>query len=81
LVLDVTAQSFTVWRAQSFLREETLNDLLGAASSFLNWRERQQLIIAKPANGEGIHRRVAPAFAVGNGRFVLSQLSETRLTS
>ena len=58
LVRDVTAQSFTVWRAKSELRPKTLNDLLGAASSLLHWMERQQLILANPLRHvERVHDR------------------------
>jgi len=48
MVRDVSAQSFTVWRATSNLRAKTLNDLLAAMSSLLNWMERQQLIMGNP---------------------------------
>ncbi len=63
LVKDITAQSFTVWRAQSGLRAKTLNDLLGAASSFLHWMERQQLILANPLKHVGrVHDRAPREF-------------------
>lgn len=48
MVRDVSAKSFTEWRAQSGLGPKTINDLLGAMSSLLHWMERQQLILANP---------------------------------
>lgn len=45
---DITAQSFTAYRIASRLRPKTLNDLLGVMGSFLNWMERQQMILANP---------------------------------
>ena len=48
LIRDVTGQSFTHWRTSSGLRPKTLNDLLAAMSSLLNWMERQQLILSNP---------------------------------
>lgn len=62
-VRDITAQSFTIWRAKSKLRPKTLNDLLGAASSLLNWMERQQLILANPLRHvERVHDRAPREF-------------------
>ena len=48
MVRDITSQSFCQWRAESGLGSKTLNDLLGAMCSLLQWMERQQLIISNP---------------------------------
>jgi integrase len=52
-VRDITSQSFCQWRAASGLGPKTLNDLLGAMCSLLQWMERQQLIIANPLKHAG----------------------------
>jgi len=53
-----TAQSFITWRSHSSLRPKTLNDLLGAMTSLLNWMERQQLILSNPLKHvERVHDR------------------------
>jgi len=48
LVRDVTAQSFTKWRAQSALMPKTLNDHLAAMCCLLNWMKRQEIILLNP---------------------------------
>ena len=53
MVRDITSQSFCQWRAASGLGPKTLNDLLGAMSSLLQWMERQQLILANPLKHAG----------------------------
>lgn len=53
MVRDITSQSFCQWRAASGLEPKTLNDLLGAMSSLLQWMERQQLILANPLKHAG----------------------------
>jgi len=53
MVRDITSQSFCQWRAQSGLGAKTLNDLLGAICSLLQWMECQQLIIANPLKHAG----------------------------
>src|ERR1039457_4123464 len=45
---DVTAQSFTAWRAGCGLSAKTVNDLLGAMKNLLNWMEGQGLILSNP---------------------------------
>lgn len=50
---DVTPESFTRWRAASALSPKTLNDRLGAVSTFLNWAERQRYIPANPLRHVG----------------------------
>ena len=64
MVRDITAQSYSEWRAQCGLRPKTVNDLLGAMRSLLHWMEQQQLIVANPlkhvqkvANNSGSFRR------------------------
>ncbi len=53
MVRDVTVQSFCTWRASSGLKPKTLNVILGAMCSLLNWMERQQLILANPLKHTG----------------------------
>lgn len=48
MMSDITPPSFCAWRAHSGLNPKSVNDLLGAASSFLNWVERNRLIVANP---------------------------------
>ena len=48
MVRDMTAQSFSAWRAGCGLSPKTVNDMLGAMRSLLNWMERQQLILSNP---------------------------------
>ncbi len=53
MVRDITASSFCHWRAASGLGAKTLNDLLGAMCSLLQWMERHRLIIANPLKHAG----------------------------
>jgi integrase len=60
MVRDITSQSFCQWRATSGLEPKTLNDLLGAMCSFLNWMEGHQLIIANPLKHAGKSKNQNP---------------------
>jgi integrase len=54
LLRDVTADSFTVWRArQSTPAAKTLNEYLDAANALLNWLQRQGKLIANPLGSVG----------------------------
>ena len=48
LLRDVTEASFHNWRSSSKLKPKTLNDWLTNTQNFLNWMERQRLLIANP---------------------------------
>ena len=48
LPMDVTADSFQAWRAKQPMSAKTLNDYLGAASSFMTWMIRQGRIHVNP---------------------------------
>jgi integrase len=50
---DVTADSFTAWRAQQTKAPKTLNDYLDVANALLNWMQRCGRIIANPLASVG----------------------------
>lgn len=50
---DVTAESFTTWRASQQLSPKTLNEYLNAASGLLNWLQRHGRVPANPLRAVG----------------------------
>ena len=50
---DVTAESFTSWRANQQLAPKTLNEYLNAASGLLNWLQRHGRVPANPLRTVG----------------------------
>jgi len=48
MLRDITAESFTAWRASSGLKPKSVNDLLGVATAFIHWMERRRLILVDP---------------------------------
>lgn len=48
---DVTADSFTIWRAGQTKAAKTLNDYLDAASVLLNWMRKRGRLVANPLAG------------------------------
>jgi len=64
-VRDISAESFTTWRAASGLRPKYVNDFLGCLRGFVRWMERNQLMLSNPLrfvdkvrnDSEGTYRR------------------------
>jgi integrase len=50
---DVTPASFAAWRSRSGQTPKFLNDQLGTMCTFLNWMERDRLILANPLKHVG----------------------------
>lgn len=66
---DITPRSFSEWRGQAKLAPKYVNDLLGILSTFLNWLERERVIMENPlrhagkarvVEGEGYRRALSP---------------------